>query len=220
LGTRAEPKLALHELELAKTSTRLTHSMAVFRPAQQQQNRINEAVQDLEKSQDLNENRAYTAPNFARPGPRRPQREPGQHLIATPACRTGASSKPAAPSAPTTRIILRHLFLANSYDELRDPNRINLRYETPAEVEYLVANLLAPVGAGRSRRPFPKTNMAVCSSATASASAPRPISQPRRWSERGAQYGTFDNTAYSLEAFYRTDPGNGRTPILKNATCD
>src|SRR5262249_41672614 len=41
-----------------------------------------------------------------------------------------------------------HLFLANSYDELRDPNRVNLRYETPAEAEYLIANLLAPVGAG------------------------------------------------------------------------
>src|SRR5205085_12428472 len=41
-----------------------------------------------------------------------------------------------------------HLFLANSYNELRDPNRINLRYETPAEAEYLLANLLAPVGAG------------------------------------------------------------------------
>ena len=41
-----------------------------------------------------------------------------------------------------------HLFLADSYNELRDPNEINLRYETPAESEYLVANLLAPVSAG------------------------------------------------------------------------
>ena len=41
-----------------------------------------------------------------------------------------------------------HLFLADSYQQLSDPNEINLRYETPAESEYLVANLLAPVGAG------------------------------------------------------------------------
>ena len=41
-----------------------------------------------------------------------------------------------------------HLFLANSYTELSDPNLINLRYETPAENEYLLANLLAPVSAG------------------------------------------------------------------------
>src|SRR6185436_7067674 len=41
-----------------------------------------------------------------------------------------------------------HLFLANSYDQLRDPKQINLRYETPWLNEYLLANLLAPVGAG------------------------------------------------------------------------
>src|SRR5204862_2400007 len=37
-----------------------------------------------------------------------------------------------------------HLFLANSYSDLRDPNLINLRYETPAFSELLVANLLSP----------------------------------------------------------------------------
>src|SRR5207247_10527723 len=41
-----------------------------------------------------------------------------------------------------------HLFLANSYDALRDPKLINLRYETPWFSELLVANLLAPVGGG------------------------------------------------------------------------
>src|SRR5205814_729886 len=37
-----------------------------------------------------------------------------------------------------------HLFLANSYNALRDPKRINLRYETPWFNELLLANLLAP----------------------------------------------------------------------------
>src|SRR5207245_8372919 len=41
-----------------------------------------------------------------------------------------------------------HAFLANSYNELRHPNFINLRYEAPSEIEYLLENLLAPVGAG------------------------------------------------------------------------
>ena len=41
-----------------------------------------------------------------------------------------------------------HLFLANSYNALRDPTRINLRYETPWFNELLLANLLAPVGGG------------------------------------------------------------------------
>src|SRR5437773_11049866 len=41
-----------------------------------------------------------------------------------------------------------HLFLAESYDALRDPKLINLRYETPWLSELLVAQLLAPPNAG------------------------------------------------------------------------
>lgn len=41
-----------------------------------------------------------------------------------------------------------HLFLANSFDALRDPTRIQLRYETPWFNELLLANLLSPVGGG------------------------------------------------------------------------
>src|SRR5216110_1703872 len=39
-----------------------------------------------------------------------------------------------------------HLFLANSYNALRDPKRFNLRYETPWFNELLLADLLSPVG--------------------------------------------------------------------------
>ncbi len=42
-----------------------------------------------------------------------------------------------------------HLFLANSFDALRDPNRILLRYETPWFNELLLSNLLSPVGGGQ-----------------------------------------------------------------------
>src|SRR5207237_7559956 len=41
-----------------------------------------------------------------------------------------------------------HLFLAESYDALRDPTRFNLRYETVWFNELLLANLFAPVGGG------------------------------------------------------------------------
>lgn len=42
-----------------------------------------------------------------------------------------------------------HVFLANSYNALRDPNLVSLRYETAAYSEYLLANLLSPIGAVR-----------------------------------------------------------------------
>lgn len=41
-----------------------------------------------------------------------------------------------------------HLFLANSFDALRDPRRIELRYEAVWFNELLLANLLGPVGGG------------------------------------------------------------------------
>ncbi len=41
-----------------------------------------------------------------------------------------------------------HLFLANSYNALRDPTRVLLRYETAWFNELLVSNLLSPVGGG------------------------------------------------------------------------
>ena len=41
-----------------------------------------------------------------------------------------------------------HLFLANSYADLRDARQSDLRYETPTLNELLLANLLAPPGAG------------------------------------------------------------------------
>src|SRR5207237_3404844 len=41
-----------------------------------------------------------------------------------------------------------HLFLANSYNALRDPHRILLRFDTPFLNELLLANILAPVGGG------------------------------------------------------------------------
>jgi outer membrane receptor protein involved in Fe transport len=101
-----------------------------------------------------------------------------------------------------------HLFLANSYDSLRDPNRINLRYETPAEAEYLIANLLAPVGGGilsqtvseqEYSKLFERDRFGV-------ASTTEYLSRGA-WTQRGAQFGTYQNSSYMFEGLYRWDPG-------------
>jgi hypothetical protein len=101
-----------------------------------------------------------------------------------------------------------HLFLADSYNALRDPNEINLRYETPAESEYLVANLLAPVSAGplsptisqgEYSRLFTRDGFGVASSTE--------YLSRGAWTESGAQFGVFGNFSYDVEALYRSDPG-------------
>ncbi|MSU36971.1 MAG: hypothetical protein EXS36_18110 [Pedosphaera sp.] len=101
-----------------------------------------------------------------------------------------------------------HLFLANSYFALRDPNLFSLRYDTPAFSEYLLANLLAPVGAGTlsptiSQQEYGKLFAqdglgAITESEYLSRGA---------WTIAGSQFGTFGNSSYALEGFYRNDPG-------------
>ncbi len=101
-----------------------------------------------------------------------------------------------------------HLFLANSFDTLTDPNEINLRYETPAESEYLLANLLSPVSAGtlsptisqQEYSPlFERDRFGVVSSTE--------YLSRGAWTQAGAQFGTFGNFGYDFEGLYRTDPG-------------
>ena len=94
-----------------------------------------------------------------------------------------------------------HLFLANSYAAQRDPNFLNLRYETAALSEYLLANLLAPAGAGtlspylaqqEYSRLFERDGFGLSAGAVYRSSGD--------WDLRAAQYGTFDGFGYALEA--------------------
>jgi outer membrane receptor protein involved in Fe transport len=98
--------------------------------------------------------------------------------------------------------------LANSYSQLSDPNLINLRYETPAENEYLLANLLSPVVAGtmsptisqQEYSPlFERDRLGVVSSTE--------YLSRGAWTESGAQFGTYENFGYAVEGYYRTDNG-------------
>lgn len=174
----------------------------------QQNNRINEGIRDLEKSQQLNDNRsvyrsqllldqdqAVRSANLAAM-----YDDAGMTDWATWEAGRAVNYDYANYSA--------HLFLANSYEALRDPNEINLRFETPAEAEFLVANLLSPVSAGV----LSPTISAQEYSPLFNQTGPGLVSDTEylsrgAWTESGAQYGVFDNFNYSLEGFYRTDPG-------------
>jgi tetratricopeptide (TPR) repeat protein len=174
----------------------------------QDNNRINDAIRDLEKSQSLNDNRsvyrsqllldqdqAVRSANLAAM-----YQDNGMDDVAVREASRAVNYDYANYSA--------HLFLANSYHQLVDPNEINLRYETPAKNEYLLANLLAPVSAGTF-------------SPTISQQEYAPLFERNRlgvvsdteylsrgaWTESGAQYGTFGDFSYDFEASYHSDPG-------------
>ena len=174
----------------------------------EQHNRLNEAIRDLEKSQELNHNRsvyrsgllldqdrAVRSANLAKI-----YREAGMEDVALREASRAVAADYGNYSA--------HLFLANSFNELRDPNLINLRYETSAASEYLLANLLAPVGAGtlsptisqqEYSKLFERDRFGIISSTE--------YLSRGAWTQSGSQYGTKGNFSYGLEAFYRADPG-------------
>jgi tetratricopeptide (TPR) repeat protein len=114
----------------------------------QQLNRSNEAITDLEKSKELNDNRrvyrsqqlldqdkAVRGANLARI-----YQNAGMRDVAVREATRAVESDYTNPTA--------HLFLSNAFDALRDPKRISLRYETPWFNELLLAYLLSPVGGG------------------------------------------------------------------------
>ena len=174
----------------------------------QERNRINDAIRDLEKSQELNDNRsvyrsqmlldkdkAVRSANLATM-----YQDAGMFDVSVNEASRAVSYDYGNYSA--------HLFLADSYEYLSDPNEINLRYETPAESEYLVANLLAPVGAGVLSSTISQGDY----SRLFQEDGPGVISDTEylsrgAWTESGAQYGTYGDFSYDFEAFYHSDPG-------------
>ncbi len=174
----------------------------------QQENRINDAIQDLEKSQALNDNRSVYRSQLLLDQDRAVRsanlaamyQDDGMDDVATREASRAVNNDYANYSA--------HLFLANSFANLSDPNGINLRYETPAESEYLLANLLSPVSAGtlsptisqQEYSPlFERNGFGVVSSTE--------YLSRGAWTQAGAQFGTFGNFGYDVEGLYRTDPG-------------
>jgi tetratricopeptide (TPR) repeat protein len=174
----------------------------------QENNRVNEAIRDLEKSEQLNNNRsvyrsqllldqdqAVRSANLAGM-----YRDAGMNEVAQREAARAVNYDYGNYSA--------HLFLANSYFQLSDPNLVNLRYETPAESEFLLANILAPIGAGplspiisqqEYSRLFEQNHPGVVSTTE--------YLSRGAWSQSGVQYGTFDNFNYSFSGVYRSDPG-------------
>ena len=174
----------------------------------QQQNRVNEAVGELEESRARNENRAVYRSRELLDQDRAVR---GANLASV--YRDAGLTEPAVREA--SRAVASdygnasaHLFLASSYDTLRDPRLFNLRYETPWFSELLVANLLAPVGVGtlsqnisqqEYSRLFERDRVGVSSTTE--------YFSDGTWTERGSQFGTFGNFGYALDVNYRGENG-------------
>ena len=185
---------------------------------EQQQNRINAAVRDLEMSQTLNTNRSLFRSRFLLDQDQAVRsanlatiyRDAGMFDVSVREASRAVNYDYGNYSA--------HLFLAGSYDTLRDPKLINLRYEAPYFSEYLVGNLLAPVGGGNLSQNlsqqeysklFARDGVGISSSTEYFSNGD--------WIQSGSQYGTFGNTSYALDPYYRSENGQRPNNDLKQS---
>src|SRR3954469_10635177 len=207
-----DDKRARKELDLAKGLDPKDPTAWLYSALlNQQRNRINEAIDDLEHSVELNNNRQLYRSKMLLDEDRAVR---GANLASVylDAGMEDRSFQEAVKSANADYAnFSSHLFLANSYNALRDPKQVNLRYETPWLSEFLLANLLAPVQAGTLSpsvsqqeygRLFERNRFGFAGVTEYQSSGD--------WMQGAVQYGIYDNFAYSADVFYRSE--NGQRP--------
>ncbi len=169
----------------------------------QQMNRINQAVTNLEKSKALNNNRSvYRSQQLLDQD--QAVRSANLSKIYRDAGMIDVSTREGSKAVQSDYLnASAHQFLGSSYFALTDPNRINLRFETPWLAEQLMANLLSPVGAGGlsqniSQQEYSKL-LEEDGFSYLSASG---YTSNGDWKTDNSQSGTFKDYSYSLDFGY------------------
>ena len=174
----------------------------------QQQNRVNDAIDDMGKAQALNDNRAVFRSKLLLDQ----DRAVGNANLATIYHDAGmddvAVREAAKAVADDYDNSSAHLFISDSFNNLRDPTRFNLRDETVWFNEFLLANLLAHVGSGRLSQGVSQQNIQSCSNRTGSAlPVPAPGAVMRSSTGSLAIHGTYKDTSWALDLDHQDNAG-------------
>jgi tetratricopeptide (TPR) repeat protein len=174
----------------------------------EQDNQINSAIKDLEKSEALNDNRSvYRSRTLLDQD--RAVRSANLAEIYSEAGMSQVSLEEALRAVNYDYAdYAAHLFLANTYRQLVDPNEIALRYETATENEYLLANLLSPAAAGTMSPGLAQQEYyQLFQRDTPHFLSDTEYLSRGAWNESAVQYGTQGNSSYNLEEDFHSDPG-------------
>lgn len=180
-----------------------------------QENRYNESVAELERSLKLNDNRRIYRSKFLLDQDKGVRSSNLASIYQNNGMTEVAVREAVRAVNADYGSAAAHLFLANSYDNLRDPRRVLLRYETPWFNEQLLANLLSPVGGGPlsqfvSAQEYSKMF-------EADGLGLNFVSEYRSDGSLrsiASQYGTFGNLSYALDADYQYDSGKKQNSDL------
>jgi tetratricopeptide (TPR) repeat protein len=202
-------KKAAHELDLAKSLDPNDPTAWLYSALlNQQDNRINAGIHDLEQSQELNDNRQLYRSRMLLDEDRA-VRSASLAAVYRDDGMTEVSLREAARAVTADYAnYSSHLFLANSFDALRDPTRFNLRYETPWFNELLLANLLAPVGVPaispnisqqEYSRMFESDRLGLTTTTDARSDG--------QYREVASQFGSYRSLSYSLDLDWQRNEG-------------
>ena len=202
--TRAQRELSLAKKLDARDPTSWLYAALV----DQGRNRINDAVRELERSQELNENRSVYRSRFLLDQDSA-VRSANLAAVYLDAGMTEVAAHEAARAvAADYGNFSAHLFLANAFEAYRDPRQVDLRYESPTVNEYLLANLLAPVSAGplspnisqqEYANLFERNHLGLAANTT--------YFSRGDWLHSSSVYGQFDHSAFSIDPLYRRQNG-------------
>lgn len=200
---------AVHELQLAKQLDPHDPTAWLYSALlNEQNNQVNDAVRDLEKSQELNHNRGVYRSGLLLDQDRAVRSANLARIYAEAGLDDVALREASRAVSADYENFSAHLFLANSYQQLRNSSPFDLRFETPAFSEYLIASLLGPadgrilaqpVSQQEYTRLFDRDSYGFSSSSE--------YLSRGAFSQYAAQYGNQGNFSYALESQYNWDPG-------------
>lgn len=207
-GESNDKDRALHELELAKglddkDPTPWLYSALV----KAEHNRINEAIGDLERSQELNDNRSVYRSSLSLDQDRS-VRSANLALLYDDAGLTDVALWEGSRAVTADYDnYSAHLFLANSYLLARDETSFK-RFETSFASEFLLTKLLGPAdgrilaqSAGQQEYSslFERDKFGISSRTE--------YFSYGAWKQAAVQYGTYRNSSYAIEGNWLWDPG-------------
>jgi len=208
-GETGDGRRALHELGLARTLDPNDPTPWLYSALENwQQNRVNEAVDDLERSIALNDNRALFRSRL-----RLDEDEAVRSASLAKVLRSAGLDDVSLREAATAvghdyANFSAHQFMAESFDALRDPTRFNLRYETVWFNELLLANMFAPAGAGLlSQHLSQQEYTSLFDRQRLNFLTTTEYRSDGQYREIASQSGSFGNTAWALDLDYQHNNG-------------
>ncbi len=173
-----------------------------------QENKLNAALRDLEISIDKNDNRAPFRSRELLDGDRS-VRSANLAAIYEDAGLDDVSRHLAERSvAESYANFSGHLFLADSYQSEEDNLRFDLRLETARQSELLLANLLAPPGAGNLSQLLSQSErLRFFDQKPIGASSLTTYRSRGDWSETATLFGSTDGFSYALDTVYESFNG-------------